>query len=189
LGTGLGLSSVYGIVTQYRGRILVESELGKGSTFTLYFPGFQNPAKAPDVTPFEVLLLKGTETLLIVEDQEEIRGVLREMLQGQGYRVAEARNGSEALIYFSGHAGEIDLVITDMVMPSLNGTGLARALREIKPDVKIMFMSGYPDRETEAIDPGRAGTVYMQKPFRSDLLFKRIRSVLNPASQAHPSAG
>jgi two-component system cell cycle sensor histidine kinase/response regulator CckA len=188
-GTGLGLSSVYGIVAQYRGRILVESELGKGSTFTLYFPGFENPAEAPEAAPYEDLHLTGTETLLIVEDQEEIRGVLREMLQGQGYRVMEAQNGSEALIFFSGYAGQIDLVITDMVMPSLNGTGLARALREIKPDVKIMFMSGYPDRETEAIDPGCAGTVYLQKPFRSDLLFKRIRAVLHPAPQEHPSAG
>jgi PAS domain S-box-containing protein len=188
-GTGLGLSSVYGIVRQYQGRILVESELGKGSTFTLYFPGFQKPAQSPDVPLHEVLPSQGTETLLIVEDQEEIRCVLRKMLQGQGYNVMEAQNGSEALIFFSGHAAEIDLVITDMVMPAMNGTGLAKALREIKPDVKIMFMSGYPDRETEAIDPGCAGTVYLQKPFRSDLLFKKLRDVLHPAPQGLPSAG
>lgn len=188
-GTGLGLSSVYGIVRQYQGRILVESELGKGSTFTLYFPGFQKPAQVQEDHPEEALPMQGTETLLIVEDQEEIRGVLRELLQGQGYRVMEAQNGSEALIFFSGHAGQIDLVITDMVMPSLNGTGLAKALRNIKPDVKIMFMSGYPDRETEAIDPGNAGTAYLQKPFRSDLLFKRIKAVLHPGPREHTHVG
>ena len=182
-GTGLGLSTVYGIVKQYKGRISVESELGKGSSFTIYFPGFAKPAQDSNGIPSEPPYLKGTETLLIVEDQEEVRNVLCMLLRDQGYRVVEARNGTEALAYYTAHAAQIDLVITDMVMPSMGGADLAMGLRKIKTDVKVMFMSGYPDREAEHGDPIGPGTFYLQKPFRSESLFNKVRTALSPVGQ------
>lgn len=169
-GTGLGLSTVYGLVKQYKGRISAESELGKGSTFTVLFPGFEKSTQVAKSLPSEPSSLEGTETVLVVEDQEDVRAVICIILRGHGYRVMEARNGSEALTWYAGHAAEIDLVLTDMVMPHLGGAGLAKGIRKINPDVKLIFMSGYPEKERGQDDPIGPETHYLQKPFRSEIL-------------------
>ncbi|MEO7423865.1 MAG: ATP-binding protein [Fibrobacteria bacterium] len=175
-GTGLGLSTVYGIVKQYNGRISVASEPGKGSSFTIRFPGFPKPSQVPDSIPSVEPLQKGMETLLVVEDQESLRKMLCDLLRGQGYTVLAAKDGLEALDIFTGNTDKIDLVITDMVMPRLGGAGLARGLREIKPLVKVMFMSGYPDGEAGQGNPIGPETLYLQKPFKSESLFKLVRT-------------
>ena len=187
-GTGLGLSTVYGIIKQYKGRISVESEPGQGSTFTVHFPGFEKSALAADILPSEHPSLEGTETLLIVEDQKEIRGVICTILRDHGYRVMEAQNGLEALTCYTVHAAEINLVLTDMVMPHLGGAGLAKGLLEINPDVKMIFMSGYPANELGQDSPIGPGTHYLQKPFRTEILLSMVRTALCDANQGPPNA-
>ena len=178
-GTGLGLSIVYGIVKQNGGEILVYSEPGQGTVFRLYLPvalEAHEPAPAPAV---EVREEPATETILLVEDEEQVRSLARAILARQGYQVIDFSSPAEALAFTREHPEQIHLLLTDVVMPEMSGPELARQLRGARPEVKVLFMSGYT--EYNAADQGAvaAGTPYIQKPFTADALREKVRAALS----------
>jgi len=177
-GTGLGLSTSYGIVKQNRGEIVVYSEPGIGTTFKIYLPRVDEPVDVEFVAPVEGRKVRGTETILIVEDEEGVRKVLVEMLTHQGYQVLVAASGGEALELFHRHRGPLDLLITDVIMPKMSGRELADQLRISRPDLKVLFVSGYTD--TAIVNHGilEPGTVFLQKPFTPEQLTTKVRDIL-----------
>jgi two-component system, cell cycle sensor histidine kinase and response regulator CckA len=176
-GRGLGLSTVYGIIQQAGGRIAVESVPGQGSTFTLSFPRYWGP-EAPIGTVPQRMPEVGTETLLLVEDDAAVRSSARRLLEWHGYTVLEARNGAEALRVYDAHEDAIDLVLTDVVMPEMGGHDLVERLRERRPDLPVLFMSGYAERAFTSDGSMPAGTGYLEKPFTVETLMRRLREVL-----------
>lgn len=178
LGSGLGLSTVYGIVQQSGGHVEATSEPGTGSRFTVWLPRVAvKGAGAPSLAPGAVEDLDGDETILLVEDQEAVRASIRAILAHFGYRVIEAPDGEAALARAAEH-GDIALLITDVVMPRMGGRELAERLLTLRPDLAVIFMSGYAeDFRQGAIGDDRA-TVCLQKPFAPDLLLQRIRELL-----------
>jgi len=179
-GTGLGLSTVYGIVKQSEGNIWVESELAKGTTFKIYLPKVAESIKPvqPGLTPAAVL--RGSETILLVEDEDMVRTLARTILEKSGYNVLEAANGLEALRLVQEHTPEpIHLMVTDVVMPGMNGRKLAEHLTPLHPEMKILYMSGYTDTvivHHSVLDPGAN---FLQKPFAPDDLTSKVRKVLD----------
>ena len=178
-GTGLGLSTVYGIVRQANGEVFVESELGEGTTITIYLPNI--PEVSPASTEAQVQdesMPAGTETLLVVEDEPAIRAMVRDTLSHQGFTVLEARHGLEALISGAQYLGPIHLLITDVVMPQMSGSELAHRLVAERPHLKVLYMSGYTD--DAIVQHGASdGTAFLQKPFTPDLLVEKVRAVLD----------
>jgi signal transduction histidine kinase len=182
-GTGLGLSTVYGIVKQSDGYIWLDSEPGIGTRVRIYLPRVDEPVDAVEPRPAEVSPVTpvGSETLLLVEDETGVREVIVEWLSGHGYDVLTAQNGTEALSVAAAHAGRIDLMIADVVMPQMGGPELASRLLPLRPDMKVIYVSGYAD---EAIgDPAKlaAGAAFLQKPFSLDALLHRVRDILGSA--------
>ncbi|MGE5570026.1 MAG: ATP-binding protein, partial [Rhodospirillales bacterium] len=179
-GTGLGLSTAYGIVKQHGGEILVHSELGRGSTFTIYLPQTAEAAAAPAAGETAAAPLpQGSETVLVVEDEEGVRKLVRSVLELNGYRVLEADSGETAMEISAAHDEKIDLLVTDVVMPKMSGRELADALGLLRPDIKVLFLSGYADRaiiEHGILDTGAA---FMQKPFTPQDLARKVREVLD----------
>lgn len=179
-GTGLGLSTVYDIVKQMEGDIRVSSELGNGSTFTICLPRADEPdevSESPILTPARGA--SGSETILVAEDEESVRRLIKHLLAARGYNVLEAVDGSDALRVFEQHSDKIDLLLTDMVMPGLNGRDLAQRILEQKPRLKIIYISGYTDDmllSTGALGPGMS---FLRKPLKPDVLAGRIREVLD----------
>jgi CheY-like chemotaxis protein len=177
-GSGLGLSSVYGVVKQSGGYIWVYSELEHGTTFKVYLPvahtGQPQTASADDHSES----IRGTETVLLVEDEEAVRMLAREVLRRHGYQVLEARHGLDALRVAERHGSAIHLLITDVVMPFMSGRDLANRLSEVRSDLKVLFMSGYTDHAVmhRDVTPGAA---FIQKPFTPDALARKVRSVLD----------
>ena len=183
-GTGLGLSTAYGIVKQTGGHIEVESAPGKGSAFKIYLPGTEEPPallSSPQPQPpgpVEAELPRGVETVLLAEDEETVRSLAREVLRGAGYTVLEAGDGEEALRVAGSHPGPIHLLLTDVIMPRLGGPELARRLQPLRPDMRILFMSGYTDGDISSYGGLGTETSLLQKPFQPIVLARRVRKVL-----------
>jgi two-component system, cell cycle sensor histidine kinase and response regulator CckA len=178
-GTGLGLATVYGIVKQSRGSIWVYSELGQGSTFKVYLPVTSEEIAAPVVVEMSPTSLSGTETVLVVEDQIEARSVICETLRRRGYTVIEAVNGPDAIVKGRQPDVVIDVMLTDVVMPGMGGRRVAEVIRATRPELKVVYMSGYTD--SAIVDHGilEPGVAFVQKPFATDTLLRRIREVLD----------
>jgi signal transduction histidine kinase len=179
-GTGLGLSTVYGIVKQSGGNILVESEPGKGTTFKVYLPLVETESK-PAGKPVDVKdkSFGGSETILIVEDEDAVRKVTKRMLKDLGYKVLDASGGEEALMICDRQKGKIHLLLTDVVMPGMDGKDLAGFAAQKYPDLKIIFISGYTD-EALSHHGGMSSEVdFLQKPFQVEKLAKKIRETLD----------
>jgi CheY-like chemotaxis protein len=184
-GTGLGLSTVFGIVRQSGGHIWVYSELGRGSCFKIYLPRAFAEPEAVALPPEPPVELRGSETVLLVEDEEQVRSLAKNILTRAGYTVIEASNGAEAL-QRADRPG-IQLLLTDMVMPRMGGAHLASRLAAERPELRVVYMSGYTD--TSAAEHGLPpGAAFVQKPFTPEALLRKIRSALAapPTPQPEP---
>jgi CheY-like chemotaxis protein len=179
-GTGLGLSMVYGIARQCGGFVRVESEPGRGATFKVYLPLAAGESKSDDDAGIYTADIRGSETVLVVEDKDNVRRLAVETLQSYGYLVLAARGSDEALAISERRAEPIDLLLTDVVMPGMNGNKLAEQLLSLRPNMKAIFMSGYPDAALGAPATGSA-LHYLPKPFGPDELGRKVREVLGPA--------
>lgn len=177
-GTGLGLSTVFGIVQQSGGHLWVYSELGTGTTVKVYFPLAKKPATVPpeQVQPRS---LNGTETILLVEDQDEVREVALQILRRYGYHVIESRNAGEALLSCERHPRTIHLLLTDVVMPQVSGHELAQRLLVLRPDMKVLYMSGYTENAVVHHGLLDSGAEYLQKPLLPEALARRVRELLD----------
>jgi two-component system, cell cycle sensor histidine kinase and response regulator CckA len=178
-GTGLGLSTVFGIVKQTGGHIVVESQEGNGSTFRVHFPRFADGPEQQASRPPPPLTLRGSEVILLVEDDEQVRNVARALLLRAGYHVLDAQNGGEAFLVCEKHAGTIHLLITDVIMPRMNGFELGERLMAMRPELKIIYMSGHIDRSLDPRRAGENGFPFIQKPIRPDTFLTKIREVLD----------
>jgi CheY-like chemotaxis protein len=178
-GTGLGLSTVYGIVKQSAGNIWVYSELGRGSTFKVYLPRIQEPAENLGPAAAAPKTLRGTETILLVEDEEAVRALVRVTLLANGYNVVEARQAEEALALIDNFGEPIHLLLTDVVMPKLSGKELAKRMLQSHPETKVLYMSGYTDNAIVRHGVLDASTAFIQKPFTPKVLAKKVREVLD----------
>jgi two-component system cell cycle sensor histidine kinase/response regulator CckA len=188
-GTGLGLSMVYGVVKQSGGYIDVYSESGMGTTFKIYLPRVDE-AVAPGKAESRLdTALRGTETVLLVEDEGALRALTRSLLEMCGYVVLEAKSGTEAMDISQQHDGLIDLLLTDVVMPGISGRLLADQLMQLRPEIKVVYMSGYTGQTVGAhgiLDPG---SVFLQKPFTRDALARKIREALSQRRKSSSAAG
>jgi two-component system, cell cycle sensor histidine kinase and response regulator CckA len=178
-GTGLGLSTVYGIVKQSGGNIWVYSELGVGTTFKVYLPR-ELSVRATDARLRAIVKPPtGTETILVVEDEDALREVARRSLKAAGYTVLIATAGDEALLVSARHAGTIHLLLTDVVMPRMSGRSLAQALLKTRPTAKVLYMSGYAESAFVHHGVVDEGTHFISKPFTATDLPQKVRSVLD----------
>lgn len=176
-GTGLGLSTVLGIITQNGGGLDVISAIGVGTRFDVYLPRAISEIEMPADENVQAQSVEGHETILLVEDEEEVRVLIRDELRKLGYRIVEARNGIEACLVATPHIGKLKLLLTDIVMPGMSGTELARHLRVIKPELKLLFISGYTD--DVGIGAGDPASAFLQKPFTPEALASSVRELLD----------
>ncbi|MGD9642202.1 MAG: response regulator [Elusimicrobiales bacterium] len=186
-GTGLGLATVFGIVKQSRGYIFVCSEVGIGTTVKIYLPVSERTAAADSVADTELDSLKGTETILIAEDEEIVLNIVCRVLRENGYKVIEANDGEEALRILKGNKAQVHAAVIDLVMPKLNGKELAEMLGNSHPETKVIFMSGYTDdfiRERMKIDPG---IPFIQKPISAIELLKKVRQAADSGKKPPPA--
>ena len=163
-GTGLGLSTVYGIVKQSGGYVIVQSELGHGSSFHIYLPQVEGTTEK-HAAPVAGATAGGTETILLVEDEESVRQLVRDTLEAKGYKVVEAENGEAGLAAAARHMGNIDLIITDVVMPGLGGREMVERLSVTRREAKVLFLSGYTEDAILSEGSIKSGTAFLQKPF------------------------
>jgi two-component system cell cycle sensor histidine kinase/response regulator CckA len=183
-GTGLGLATVYGIVKRSGGYIGVYSEVGQGTTFNIYFP-LAEPVEAgvqPEEVVAEQALAAGSGTVLLVEDGDSLRTMMRELLEGSGYLVLEADSPNAALEVVGSHDDAIDLLLTDVVMPGMRGPELAERLRELRPGLKVLFMSGYTDEALAAQGLLQKDARFVQKPFSGTTLLTEVQAAMGRLS-------
>jgi PAS domain S-box-containing protein len=187
-GSGLGLSTVYGIVKQHGGYIYADSQPGRGSTFAVYFPAITAPGELLE-TPADPTTRGGRETILVVEDETEVRRILVQALTGFGYRVYEAADGIDALSLLRNEDGRIELVLTDVVMPRMGGMGLCQAARAITPGIRFLFSSGYTEDSVHVGFVKKEGIFFLAKPYGIDTLARKVREVLDSEPAAGVSSG
>jgi len=182
-GTGLGLSTVYGIVKQSGGYIFAHSDTGSGTTFRIYLPKVTDPAGQAGVVKHPQAPIGGSETVLLVEDEESVRELVRETLKSKGYVVMEAADGVSGMKVAESHTGKIDILITDVVMPGMSGRELAQRITAVRQTIKVLFLSGYT--EDAIIHEGvlEPGTAFLQKPFTLQALARKVRDVLHGAPE------
>ena len=184
-GTGLGLFTVYGIVQQYRGHLEIVSAPGRGATFHLYFPAAAGGGEGVrEEPPHEVPY--GAETVLVVEDQPDLLEIACGALRLHGYRVLPARGSGEAMLLAEQNPGRIDLLVTDVVMPLLSGVELARRLRGVRPELRVLFISGYPHEEMARVGLSLHEVSFLPKPFRPGELVRKVREILDAPATAAP---
>jgi len=180
-GTGLGLATVYGVVKQSGGFIWVYSELAKGTCFKIYLPRVDQPEdQGTTALPFAEVP-RGTEKILLAEDEQDVREVAREFLESGGYTVIEASNGAEALRLAAEHNATIDLLVTDMVMPGMTGRELARRLQQERSGVGVIYMSGYSERTAAETSQADANMCLLTKPFSRGSILRAVRQALDPS--------
>jgi CheY-like chemotaxis protein len=184
-GTGLGLAMVYGIVRQSGGHIVVYSEPGRGTAFKMYLPRAEGPAVESPTPAARAEARRGTETVALLEDQEAVREAIHELRVESGYTVIDAPSPEAALESAEQHAGPVHLLITDLIMPRISGREAAARLQAVRPNVKVLYMSGYTGSTAEHYGPLEARHAFIQKPFGLETLLRKVREVLDsPASTA-----
>ena len=188
-GTGLGLATVYGIVQQCGGRIEVSSLVGKGTTFQIFLPVAKSAAVEQGAPTVIAASLRGTETLLLVEDQDAVREFTATLLEGFGYQVLQASNGPEAIALAELHAAAIDLLITDIVLPVMDGRVLAERLRAVHPETRVLYISGYSEERIGQSQELDGRLPLLQKPFTPEALGARVREILNETDQQQEAKG
>jgi PAS domain S-box-containing protein len=182
-GTGLGLATVFGIVQQSGGSIRVDSRPGLGTTFRIYFPRVDEPLSRDSRPPPESPASGGHETVLLVEDEDSLREMIREILEGAGYTVLEFSGPEQALLAFGSLPAEVGLLVTDVVMPGMSGPDLARLLGVTRPEIKVLLMSGYMAEAMGRQGELGAGTQFIPKPFAPDALVRKVREALDEPSR------
>jgi signal transduction histidine kinase/ActR/RegA family two-component response regulator len=182
-GTGLGLSTVYGIITQSEGHIEVDSEPAQGATFTIYLPRVEEAIEAGQHDRTRPETPRGRETVLVVEDDASVRGITRAMLELHGYRVLEAGSGEEALEICEGPEGPVQLLLTDVVMPGMSGPEVAQQLTRVHPELKVLYMSGYTDDAILRHGVPELSPAFVQKPFSAETLGWKVREVLEASRE------
>jgi len=177
-GTGLGLATVYGVVQQIGGYIWLYTELGHGTSFKIYLPRVDAVETEAASEASLAGALDGSETVLVAEDEEAVRQIIEKALDAHGYRVLSARDGAEALERASAYAGQIDLLVTDVVMPDMNGRELSRRLVENRPNLRTLYLSGYTDDAILHRGVLQQGVAFLQKPFSLRMLARKVREVI-----------
>jgi PAS domain S-box-containing protein len=177
-GTGLGLSMVYGIVKQSGGYVWIDSEAGRGTRVRVYLPVARGPADADDEPRAPVARVRGRGTVLLVEDEETVRRIAERVLSRGGYDVLTAGEGAEAMALSRQHAGTIQVLVTDLVMPRMNGSDLARRLMAERPGIRVLFISGYDRDAARTAGPLEPGTDFIEKPFSPEVLLERVARLL-----------
>ena len=183
LGTGLGLATVYGIVKQYGGYVTVHSEVDQGSTFYIYLPVAATPERPGEIQAQPQIVPTGIGTILIAEDNEPVREMAARVLRGQGYTVLEGADGLEALRVANEYAGPIHVLLADVVMPALNGRQLADQVSTRRPELQVIYMSGYTDTSLLPEEVLAADTDLLQKPFTAQTLLAKVHDVLTSRSR------
>ncbi len=178
-GTGLGLSAVYGIVRQFGGAIYVDSEVGTGTSFSVYLPSVKESVRESESEQKELTNTQGTETIILVEDDSAVRNLTEQMLSACGYVVHAAANAGEALLICEELDGKIELLLTDVIMPRMHGRALADRLLKISPSLKVLFMSGYTHDVTVPHGVDDSDSHFIAKPFRAETLAMKVREVLD----------
>ena len=181
-GTGLGLSTVHGVINQSGGHILVYSEPGQGTTFKIYLPRVDAPQRAARRPLASVDVRRGAETLLLVEDEEDVRGLARDVLVESGYTVLEAATAEDAVRICEDHESPISLLLSDVVMPKVSGPQLAQRLVDLRPELRVLYMSGYTDEAIVHHGVLEPGTAFIEKPFTPEGLSGKVRDVLDAAA-------